>query len=333
MKKLLLSFLLSFLCISCLLSTGNAFAKDSTINSIGITNATLSGISDCMKYHVVGICFWLRCSSVECHLEKTLKLDHYLPDTVISVFTKPTNNPWFFANKTLDPLAYKAGQAELQHFEGFNLGYGDENDESKRDLNNRFHEVDIIGNPALAVLSGDNYLLASAATPYMPYYSSLLDAQAWRFPGLERFYPGSMIPGLHDVGMLIIHDWGSVYPRNGFVNQPDDAKAAAVNALRASTIITQIAQPHLYSPLSNSCGTACSAAPVKENSKLSQYQMIYPKIETKCTVFGKSDITSQHPWETDASEKGDDRYVWVLWRHYHGCIQDNGAEYLGSIGS
>ena len=49
-------------------------------------------------------------------------------------------------------------------------------------------------------------------------------------------------------------------------------------------------------------------------------------------IFGKSDIASLHPWKTDAAMKGKRRYAWVLWRHYHGCVPDAGASYLGSIG-
>ena len=59
--------------------------------------------------------------------------------------------------------------------------------------------------------------------------------------------------------------------------------------------------------------------------------MIYPKVEEQCVVFGGSDITSAHPWETDASTQGHNRYVWIWWRHYHGCVPVHGGQYLGSI--
>ncbi len=328
MKKILLSIVFS---TSCIISTNQSFANSSTINSANVIEDTLKGISHCLHYKIVGMCFWFKCSVKGCGVQTTLKLDHTLPDEVVSVYTKPNNNPWDFAKMIVDPAAYRIGELQLQQFDGMNMGFGDEHDNASIDLNNRFHEVDIIGNPALAVLSIYNVLLPSTANPYMPYYSSLLDAQGWRFPGLERFYLGSEIPGLHDIGTIILHDWGSLYPRNGFVNQPDDAKAAAVDALRASTIITAIGQPHLYAPLSNVCGNHCKADAIKENSTVSQYQMIYPKVENQCVVFGGSDAMSVRPWESDAANKGDNRYVWILWRHYHGCVPDKGAKYLGSM--
>lgn len=286
-KKLLFSLTL---CVACLLPAYRAFASN-TINSVSIIGDTLKGVPKCMHYKIVGLCFWLRCSADGCYTETTLKIDQYLPDVVVSVYTQHNNNPWWFAQHIEDSVFYQAGKAQISHFAHFKLGSGDEHDNSHRDINNKFHEVDIMGNPALFLLSGYDVMLPSAVMPYTPYYSSLMDAYAWRY----------------------------------------DAKAAAVDALRVSTIITTLGQPHLYMPLSNACGSHCSVYPVKENSKNAQYQMIYPKVENQCTVFGGSDITSVTLWETNASSKGHDRYVWILWRHYHGCVQDHGAKYLGSI--
>lgn len=327
MKKTLQSFVL---CGLCLLSVNKALA-DSTIHSVNIIQDTLQALPSCIHYKITGMCYWLSCSGVACKITTSLKLDHYLPDAVVSVYTQPNNDPWLFTKIVDDPIFYQAGKTVFQQLTHFKMSYGDEHNNSRRDLNNKFHEVDVVGNPALLFLKVHELLLPSVATMYFPYYSSLLDAYAWRFPALERFYPGSVVPGLHDVGKIILHDWGSVYPRNGYVNQPDDAKAAAVIALRASTIITQSAQPHLYSPLSNSCGDHCSVDPVKENSVNAQFQMIYPTAEKQCIVFGASDINQTTPWQTEAAIQGNNRYVWILWRHYHGCAPVQNAKYLGSI--
>lgn len=325
MKRTCLQF---FIAACLLLGFECGAVARNTINSVTVVADTLRGLTHCLHYKIVGVCFW------QAHPYSlptvTLKLDHYLPDGVVSVYTHPDNNPWLYAKTIDDPIFYRAGKIAFKHFTHENMGYGHEHDNSNRDINDRFHEVDIIGNPTLIVLRRYPLLLPSAATAYVPYYSSLFDAIAWRFPALERFYPGSRIPGLHEVGKLIIHDWGAVYPRNGYVNQPDDAKAAAVDALRASTIITATGEPHVYHRLSNTCGSHCHASAVKENNKKAQYQMIYPKVEHQCVVFGGSDITQLHPWESDAATTGHNRYVWILWRHYHGCVPGAGY-YIGSI--
>ncbi|PIZ05149.1 MAG: TIGR03756 family integrating conjugative element protein [Gammaproteobacteria bacterium CG_4_10_14_0_8_um_filter_38_16] len=328
---------IKFFLLGCVLTTfyvasiNCVYANDS-VDSLTVAEDTFKGISHCMHYHITGMCFWMKCSVVGCYLKTTLKVDQYVPDNVVSVYTQHDNNPWDYAREIEDPVFYKAGQIEMSHMTHFNLGSGgDENDNSPKDINNKFHEVDIIGNPALIILNDySKLLLPSTAKPFVPYYSSLMDAYAWRFPALERFYPGSLIPGLDDVGTMILHDWGPLYPRNGYVNQPDDAKAGAVDAIRASSIITAEGQPHLYMPLSNNCGDHCKAYPVKQNSKNAQFQMIYPKAENQCVIFGGSDIGSLTPWEADASAKGHNRYVWILWRHYQGCVPDRGAKYLGS---
>lgn len=314
------------------LLVSQAFANGgTTVNSLEVVKGTMTGVSNCLHYKVTGLCFWLRCSPTGCHVENTLKVSHYLPDAVITVYTRHNNNPWNFVKTIVDPPAFNAGQWQLKQFDDMKMGSGEEHDNSSRDLDDRFHEVDIIGAPALAVLNKSPFLLKSSAEPDVPYYSSLLDAQGWRFPGIERFYPGSQIPGIDEIGTFVLHDWGGLYPRNGFVNQPDDAKAGAVDALRAATIITRKNQPHIYKLLPNTCGKHCKIDGVKENSKNTQFQMIYPKIENQCVVFGKSDAVSLHSWEINAAVKGHDRYIWILWRHYHGCLPDKGAVYLRSV--
>ncbi|MCP3679096.1 MAG: TIGR03756 family integrating conjugative element protein [Gammaproteobacteria bacterium] len=259
--------------------------------------------------------------------------DHYLPDVVVSVFNRDDDNPWEFAQQVIDPVMHQTGSALLRQVVSTPPHGGETHSNSSLDMSNHFHEVDIIGNPTLALLSRDSQLLLpSTARPYQPYYSSLLDSYAWRYPAAERFYPQSWLPGVHDVGIIGLHNWGQVYPRNGYINQPNDAKAAAVIALRASTIITaNRLQPHLYYPLTNDCGHHCQASEVKENSQDSQYQMIYPKAETHCIVFGGNDLLSPTPWESDATQQGKRRYLWVLWRHYHGCVPLADAKYLGSV--
>lgn len=59
--------------------------------------------------------------------------------------------------------------------------------------------------------------------------------------------------------------------------------------------------------------------------------MIYPFAQNSCMVFGQSDATSIQPWGTDAYQAGGGRYVWILWRHYHGCVPDHGRKYIGSV--
>jgi integrating conjugative element protein (TIGR03756 family) len=158
----------------------------------------------------------------------------------------------------------------------------------------------------------------------------LLDAYAWRTPAIEMaMFPQNLIPGIHIVGSLF-DNWGSVYPRTGFIQQPADAKAAAVIAERAADIATQANQPHVYNTLpSGSCGHDCTVNSAQENNSNTQWQMVYPIEETTCSSFGQNDLASPTPWGSDAAQQGNGNYTWILWRQYQGCIQVDG-KFLGS---
>ncbi len=314
----------------CYFPLNHLYASDQ-IDSLSVVKNTLQAAPQCLDYHITGTCFWLRCVGPACHVETTLKVEHYLPDLVVSSYTHYDNNPWLFAQKIADPVFYRLGQQQLRNFSDFKMGWGDQPANLNDNLNNKFHEVDLIGNPALTLLSRYPLILSSTVKPYAVYYSSLIDAYAWRFLGLERFNPNSLIPDLHEVGKFLINDWGSLYPRNGFVNQPNDAKAAAVTAMRAASIISEAGQPHLYQFLSQDCGQACYVDRIKENSQDTQFQLIYPKVSQECSIFASHSLPSSDPFGTNVSLMGHHRYMWVLWRHYHGCIRDQGAKYLGQI--
>jgi len=301
------------------------------LNTFKITETSMTGLSNCLHYTVKGLCFWYKCNLSGCGVKPTLRLEHYLPDVVITVADRYQNNPWDFANTVIDPLAEKGGQVQIQNISGISMGYGSEGSRGVTDIDNRYKEVDIIGNPGILFFSNlHEFFLRSTAIPFTPYYTSLLDAYAWRYLGLEKFYPGAMIPGIHEIGQILINDWGPLFPRNGFIVQPNDAKASAVLALRAANIITQIEQPHLYNPLSSDCGEHCRATIAKENSGDVLFQMIYPETSDQCIKFGENDATAITPWGAKATLNGKGNYVWIMWRRYEGCIQSDGI-YLGQV--
>jgi integrating conjugative element protein (TIGR03756 family) len=213
------------------------------------------------------------------------------------------------------------------------MGWGQSSTNDPHDLDTHFKEVDVVGNPAITALGALGFLLLpSTATSFVPYYSSLSDASIWRSTWTEMFYPASIIPGMNEVGSFPLNDWGSVYPRTGFINQPNDAKASAVIAQRAIDIVTKTTQPHIYNPLkTGSCGDHCTVLAVKENDgNTGQFQMIYPTAENRCSVFGENDVLNPTPWKSNEAQKGNGNYVWVLWRHYEGCIKGTG-KYIGQI--
>lgn len=301
------------------------------LTTFNVVQDTLQALPNCFRYKIVGLCFWLKCVGNFCSINTTSKVDHYLPDAVVSVFQKQNSNPWDYANKIVDAAAFPIGNSEVKQTLGFDIGHGNKNASTLQDVDTHAKEADLVGNPALKVFSSfSQYVLPSQASPFTPYYVSLIDSYMWRSPLYEMLmYPHTLIPGVHIVGSLA-DNWGSVYPRTGIIMQPQDAKAAGVIAQRSADIATRSMQPHIYQSLTNPCGTQCEVKEAKENDKNTEWQMIYPTVETTCKVFGENELSSPKLWGSDNAQKSNGNYAWVLWRHYHGCIEGAG-QYLGSI--
>jgi integrating conjugative element protein (TIGR03756 family) len=301
------------------------------LSSLSVVQATLMAVPHCFHYQVTGLCLWSKCIGGICTINTTLKVEHYLPDSVVSVFQSPKTNPWRYAHTEIDPPAYQLGQSQIKNSLGFAMGFGQEQAATNHDTDTHFKEVDVIGNPAIELFNAlKTFVLPSTARPFVPYYVSMADSYLWRSPLIETLlYPHSLIPGTHSVGGFG-NNWGSVYPRTGFLLQPIDAKAAAVMAQRAADIATRQAQSHVYQPLATDCGRECRAAEANENDPRTKWQMIYPKLENTCMVFGEKDLQRNLPWNSDAAQKGHGNYVWILWRHYKGCIPGEG-QCIGSV--
>lgn len=198
----------------------------------------------CLEYRIVGICYWLLCTPFGCTVRTSPKVRHFIPELVVSSYSNTGSNPWGEMSALSVPTPLSQGGGNLI------------TPSSQRDNLPRFKNVDGIGHPggaaltALAQSFGFGYACPSGAVPLAPYYLSTLDPLAWRHAIPESVYPQALTPGMREIGSQAFGNiWGSVYPRQGFLVQPDDFKAAAVMAQRASDFITRVGQPHVYLPL------------------------------------------------------------------------------------
>lgn len=300
------------------------------LSTTAIIQHTLAASPHNLHYRVIGACFWLDCHDGICTPHTTLRVEHYLPDLVVSVRQKTDKNPWAYA-QALDQLALPIGNALIHHTLGGDLGYGPLPSSTSTDIDTHFKEVDVIGNPALLLLNRLSHaLITSVAKPFEPYYVSVIDSYAWRSPLIETaLYPPLVLPGVRTIGSAL-NAWGNVYPRTGFILQSNDAKAAAVIAQRAVDIMTHAHQPHAYQFLTDECGHACHISEIHENHPDTRWQLIYPQIESTAAVFGENDTSAILPWQSTATQTSEGNYVWVLWRRYRGCIQGKG-KYVGSV--
>ena len=314
-----------------------------------------------LNYKVIGACFWIRWHWYGPTISSTLKVDHFVPGTVVSVFrgyTKQGQNAWSDMDKHgpiyPDKVFKKAGELEikgskwLKKYGSFGDGqtsWGNGNSSSNHDGMEKFKEVDVMGDPGLVPF----YLLGFAMIspdiwPYRYVYSSLQDPIAWRFPTIDMItHPiDTFNPFGRVVGGKIIN-WGGVYPRTGFIDQAGDFKAGFVDAVRAADIATSGYGRSIH-PLPSgvgACGSHCDVWPTNtdSNNRIEndfqniKFQEIYPNVQTeaKSTFTDKDVVSFGGTYGQDQAKKGGGNYVWVMWRRHKGCIQGDG-KYLWSFG-
>ena len=296
------------LAVAMLLASGPSMALDTG----SIAASVLS--PSCLEYRVVGICFWLFCTQFGCSVRTSTKVKHFIPELVVSSYATTGNNPWSDMAPLSSPIIGAEGGGNLI------------TPNTRRDNLPRFKNVDAIGHPGgwaatqLAAQSG--YACASGATAFMPYYLSTLDTLAWRHGIPESVYPESVTPGLREIGNQASGNmWGNVYPRQGFVVQPDDFKAAAVMAQRAGDVITRNGQPHVYWPLTPAPRDGYwPPGPIVENDgSTHKWQLLYPQRQNTCAIF-----------PSDTLQSADGGYAWSLWRPYS-CCKREGQTFLFSL--
>ena len=305
-----------------------------SITTSGIMARTSAAASSCMQWTPVGSCFWLRCSWSGCKVRTSVKIGHYRPDLVVSSYHELGANPWVEARTVLG----RAQRAAVQGVLGARLpvaagGGGHRTEGSAREHRNLvFREADAIGHP-LTVLPVPAFTCRSQTRALVPYFQSGIDALSWRQAVPEMLYPASFTPGLREIGGWPLQTWGGVYPRTGWLTQVDEPKAAAVIAQRAGDIVTRTGQPHVYVPLTGSSASGQKLWPagplVERDRRTGVWQMLHPRADTGCAVFGTSDLGTPGSWGAGRVDEGGD-YAWSLWRPYQ-CCRRRGQWFLFDI--
>ena len=339
-----------------------------TITTPGIVANTTAAALSCMRWMPIGMCFWLRCSWSGCRVRTSIKIGHYNPDLVVSSYNELGGNPWVEIRTTLG-LAQKTAAAgllgTLLPVPIDSAGNRTEGSADKRDHKNLvFRETDAIGHPLSSlsgIAAGVGLLCQSQTGSFFPYFQSGLDALAWRQEVPEIFYPASLLPGLREIGTWPLQTWGSVHPRTGWTTQAEEPKAAAINAQRAGDIVTRAGQPHIYVSLSSASymhndiislidnwvadgigGMTNQWFPsfsgqrvwppgplVEKDRSTGTWQMLVPRTETSCNVFGTNDLASLTGWGGGRVDSAGD-YTWNLWRPYQ-CCRRRGQWFLFDI--
>jgi integrating conjugative element protein (TIGR03756 family) len=130
-----------------------------------------------------------------------------------------------------------------------------------------------------------------------------------------------------------LQTWGGVFPRTGRTTQAEEPKAATLNAQRAGDIVTRLAQPHMYLPVTGTLSAnqqVWSPGPLIEaDHRTGMWQMLLPEVDSGCETFGFNDLASVTGWGGGRVDPDGD-YVWNLWRPYQ-CCEHRGQIFLLSV--
>ena len=324
-RNLLLVVLLSF-------HHANAFEAEPTTLTTTDIISSMTLDSSCLNYCITGVCVWLRCSLFECSIETSIRVSHYNPDLIVSVYDQPGDNPWDLAGSIYGSLEQQLTDSLVSIFHDAEAGGGHRVEGGNTDQSLRFKEVTAIGHPLSSLtdfVTNSGYFCPSEAESFFPYFSSAINSLTWRLGTPEMLYLTNLLPGRRVIGEGFHQQWGAVWPRTGFVNQKDDVKAGAVAAQRAGNVVTQNNQPHVYNPLDgNGYHRTWLPGELIENDPSSGvWQMLAPIQDQSCYVFGENDVFGR-AWSADRQSE-DNRYAYTLWRPYE-CCEAQGA-YLFTV--
>lgn len=284
------------------------------LNSVDIVSSVAS--LDCLAYRIVGLCFWLFCTDVECTVRVSPKIRHYMPDAVVSSYANTGENSWqeLRVLSPANPTAKGGGNATS----------GDSHENALA----TFKNADVIGHPGgwlLSEFAGEfGYVCPGAGIAFMPYFLSTFDTLGWRYNIPEKVFPEALLAQRRNIGSRANENlWGAVYPRGGFLHQVDDYKAGAVVAQRVADIVTRRGQIHVYQPLLAKAkdGYWPAGAVVEGDARTGKWQELAPERSSSCVVFPNNHRHKQ-------AQRGD--YAWALWRPYT-CCERRGQVFLGSI--
>jgi integrating conjugative element protein (TIGR03756 family) len=138
---------------------------DAPLSTSKIVSSTIGALRSCAKYEPVGVCFFLRCTPFGCNVETSLRVRHFTPDLVVSIYHDASTHPWDYGRKVAG-MTQGAGAA-MSAWPVIDAA-GTRTKSAKPVASGIYRDADAIGNPA-NVLG----MLLSGGTPSMDSPSSV----------------------------------------------------------------------------------------------------------------------------------------------------------------
>lgn len=293
------------------------------VSTADIVKTTAKGLGKCMHYRVTGACGWVYWRYGP-HFKTTLKVKHYLPELVVMTYPNKGDAPWMPGDKISGKLVEKgldeSGELAYKVISKEKLGDGNVLMDGEGAANLRFLEAASIGNPALFLLRNIPFpLIDSQYSSNYVYHQSVLDSISWHNAELDTVtdFKKALNP-FYDV-KTSGSSWGALSPRAGYIMHFNPAKAAGVIAMRSTAIATGPKTGHIAPAKPQNKCKKCSTVGRAESNSDTQLQMVYPHEESSCHIMP----AQAEPAWTENVEEGQ-KYVWVVWRKYEGCINGPG---------
>ncbi|HAS5006270.1 TPA: TIGR03756 family integrating conjugative element protein [Vibrio cholerae] len=309
----------------------------------GISTAEIMNAStnfSCMSWRVIGGCVWYTWPS---KISFSIKVKHYIPDYVISVYQRSGENPWQLMKWIDEP-----GNSLLETISGYSPGSGsvNSNGRANKSTNIAFKNAMAVGNPLASVwqsLGFGYFLCKSDATSFLPAYASSFDNLLWRVQPVEAmlYMPSQLIGQQHKIAPSnsdFLSKWAYLYPRTGFVVTNDDLKAAAVAAQRVASIVTSQgsdATMHIANrpSMQGQKGWWPPKTVTENDASQGYFQMLLPKKESTCHLIadmGDGYMSGEGDGLMDWRNR-QGNYAWNFWRLYR-CCRRSGSSLVMHFG-
>ena len=146
----------AMLCVSIAAPTAAsaAVSEPTETSTSEIFTTTINAVGSCYRWTPKGVCLWLVCTLYECHVDETVRIEHYTPDTTMSTFHDPDTHPWKDYGRMIAKQTGSMSNWMLGRFAGSALGSVIKPDsagtKTKADRDSRnfmYRGADAIGNP------------------------------------------------------------------------------------------------------------------------------------------------------------------------------------------